>query len=121
MPVQQEHRAREENDLERVGERQVDAGEHQLLDGGDIAGEAGDEVAELTPFEPADRQSLQVREQPHPQRCHEPLADPGGEVFVDEAHQPADDGEARRRRARWGGTAGSRAGVRTSSTSTLKR
>ena len=41
MPVQKEHRTREENDLERVSERQVDAGEHQLLDGRDIAGETG--------------------------------------------------------------------------------
>ena len=55
VPVQKEHRTREENDLERVSERQVDAGEHQLLDGRDIAGETGDEVADLAPFEPADR------------------------------------------------------------------
>ena len=81
------------SELERVGQRHVDAGEHQLFDGGDVAGEAGQDVAELASFEPPDGQPLQVRKKPYPQRRDESLAHPGGEVLVDEAHQPTDHGE----------------------------
>ena len=93
LPVQQEHRAREEHELERIGQRHVDAGEHQLFDGGDVAGEAGQDVAELATVEPSDGQPLEVRKKPYPQRRDESLAHPGREVLVDEAHQPTDHGE----------------------------
>ena len=93
LPVQDEHGPGVEDDLEAVGQRHVDAGQHERLDGRDVAGEAGEQVAELAGLEVAGREPVHVVEDPLAQAHDELLADPRGHVLVAEVDEAADDGD----------------------------
>jgi hypothetical protein len=63
LPLEDEERACEEDEPERIGDPVGDAGEHQRLDGRDVAGDPGDHIAESAAVEEVERQPLDVREE----------------------------------------------------------
>ena len=93
FPVQVEQQPAEYQDLHTVRDELHDAGEHQLFDRVDIAGEPRHEVAELATLEESERHPVQVSEKSCSQVEDEPFADPRAQIVVDEGKESTQDGD----------------------------